>query len=228
MPGVARIGADTTPASQNCHQAGLGRQCVTARGRPMMPLPRGRRSSLSDPLSSQVPGSSTATVTAGDAVVSGKVDPGTVHLKVASEQRFEVRPPAPQERQQHSDGSPRGHVLWWKSPAILQRQEMRVAPVQRCWSTPTLSEATHHPPALILDVIQAQCPAGQVHTDFPLSSLMHRATAKTTWLQESHNVRVNFQHLGCGLAGSVHRHTLSRTYGNGAILLRDEASIVNS
>lgn len=42
----------------------------------------GTRSSLSDPqtlLSSQVPGPSIATVTAGDVVVSGKVDRSTVH-----------------------------------------------------------------------------------------------------------------------------------------------------
>lgn len=57
----------------------------------------------------------------------------------------------------------------------------------------------------------------------PLSSLMHGAAAKMNWLQESHNVRVNCHHLSCGLAGSFHRHTLSCTGGNGAILLRDEA-----
>lgn len=57
----------------------------------------------------------------------------------------------------------------------------------------------------------------------PLSSLMHGATAKMNRLQEFHNVRVNCHHLSCGLAGSFHRHTLSRTGGNGAILLRDEA-----
>lgn len=198
---------------------------MTARGRPMMPLPGGTRSSLSDPLSSQVPGSSTATVTPGDAVVSGKVDRGTVHLKVASEQRFEVRLPAPQGRQQHSDGSPRGHVLWWKSPAILQSQEARVAPVQGCWSTAALSEPLT---ILLHGYSMSSKPVSFLPGPhrLPLSSLMHGAAAKMTWLQEFHNVRVNCHHLSCGTAGSAHRHTLSCTSGNnGAILLRDEASI---
>lgn len=91
-------------------------------------------------------------------------------------QRFEVRLQAPQGRQQHSDGSPRGHVLWWKSPAILQRQEPRVAPVQRCWSTPTLLETTKHPPARVPDVIQASFLPGPHR--LLLSSLMHGAAAK--------------------------------------------------
>lgn len=75
--------------------------------------------------------------------------------------------------------------------------------------------------ARMLDVIQASFLPGPHR--LPLSSLMHGAAAKMNWLQESHNVRVNCHHLSCGLAGSFHRHTISCTGGNGAILLRDEA-----
>lgn len=75
---------------------------------------------------------------------------------------------APQGRQQRPDGSPRGHVLWWKSPAILQRQELQVAPVQRYWSTPTLwRPLTHLPPALEHGCSMSSKPVFcQVHTDF--------------------------------------------------------------
>lgn len=199
MPGVARLGADSRPACQNCHQTGLGRQCVTARGRPMMPLPGETRSSLSDPLSSQVPGSSTATVTAGDAVVSGKVDRGTVHLKVASEQPVRSSPPS---------STRTTTTLGWIStrPRAVVEISGHLAKTRNASGTGTTLlvdscplKATHYPPARITYVIQASFLPGPHR--LALSSLMHGAAAKMTWLQESHNVRVNCHHLSCGHCG---------------------------
>lgn len=52
-----------------------------------------------------------------------------------------------------------------------------------------------------VDVLEASFLLG---THRLLSSPMHGAAAKMTWLQQSHNIRVNHRHLSCGLVVSAY------------------------
>lgn len=130
--GLQGLVSNGIPASQELSPSGLGRQCVTGRGRAVMPFclsawgldggrGGGRGQSRDRPSQTPlvIPGpwvEHSNLSLRGDVVASGKVDRGSVHSTLLRTSRGCVRTAVPSSphsstRATHSYGSPRGHVL---------------------------------------------------------------------------------------------------------------------